>query len=119
NFTLVYKLLNMPVLRQRYLAHMRTAVKDEMDTLEDFSIIDNYYAMLDTFVNADPKKLYTYADFVNKRADLKQFLINRKASILANPEIAEVGPAITNTVFYSDSVAWQRPSSAEDVWVNA
>lgn len=118
NFVLMHKLLNIPSMRQRYLAHMRTAVKDELDTIEDFSIIDSYYSLIGTFVQADPKKLYTYADFVNKKPLQKQFIKDRRANILSNSEVAQVGPKITNTVFYSDSIAWKRPMSNENVWVN-
>ena len=119
NLPLISKLFHVPSIRQRYLAHMRTVVKDELDTLENFSIIDSYYQLIDSFVKADPKKLYTYADFLNRKNTLKSFIKDRKSYILGNAEIAEVGPDITNTTFYSDSIAWKRPEANEEVWVTA
>ena len=117
NLPLLKKLLNKPWLRQRYLAHMRTIVKDEFNSAEQDPIIDSYYSMIDSFVQADPKKLYTYADFVNYRPKLKQFVVDRRAQLLANTEMMDVGPTITNTTFYADSIAWKRPAAYDSVWV--
>ncbi len=119
NFVLLHKLLNIPSMRQRYLAHMRTAVIDELDTIESFSIIDSYYNLIDSIVQADTKKLYTNSDFVNKKPLQKQFIKDRHISILSNTEVAQAGPVISNVVFYSDSIAWKRPKADEVVWVNA
>ena len=56
------RLMAIPALRERYYAHMRTM-------LEDFSWADlspqllGYKALIDAAVQADPKRIYTYAQF--------------------------------------------------------
>ena len=119
NFALMYKLLNIPVLRQRYLAHLRTVVYDELDTTEVFPMLDLYHSMVDSIVFADPKKLYTYSNFTGSLAAMKSFVIQRINFLLADAEVNHTGPVISNVIFYGDSVAWQRPHPNTNVWVTA
>ncbi|REJ81710.1 MAG: PKD domain-containing protein [Bacteroidetes bacterium] len=117
-YPLLYKLLNQSQLRQRYLAHFRTIVKDMLDTSAVFPMIDTYYSMIDSMVFADPVKNYTYTEFVDHRNVLKGFINSRKSYVLGRSEINVVPPVISNTIMYVDSTPWKRPSHNETVLVN-
>ena len=114
---MLYKLLNNPKLRQRYLAHYRTIVNEEMDTTQLFQMIDDYYSMIDPVVQNDPVSNYTYSEFLDHREVLKDFIIERKDFIKNNSEYDVESPVITNTIFYTDTTAWQRPQANQAISV--
>ncbi|MFM8485996.1 MAG: CotH kinase family protein, partial [Bacteroidota bacterium] len=68
NYPLLNKLLAVPSIRQRYLAHMRTLVQDELNTTSFNALIDQYDAMINAAVQADPKKLYSYTQYTAEKA---------------------------------------------------
>jgi hypothetical protein len=113
-YALLNKLLAVPQYRQRYIAHMRTIMKDEMDVAVINKHIDNFKSHIDTLVNADPKKLYTYAQFNTGVAGLKSFVTTRRNTILNNPEFATVPPVIQYTNMYNKKVQlWGKPAENE------
>jgi hypothetical protein len=99
NYPLLNKLLNVPEWRQRYLAHLRTIINDELNTANCNAMLDNYKNQIDAMVQADPKKLSTYAQFTTGVNDLKTFVNTRRNSLLANAEVAQVAPIITNAKY--------------------
>lgn len=105
----VSRLMTIPRLRERYFAHYRTM-------LEDFSWADlqgdllGYKALIDAAVLADPKRLYSYAQFqsnfntqtfVNVGGStlpcpgLEQYLVTRRNFLLNQPDLTKVQPQIT------------------------
>ncbi len=119
NYPLLNRLLAIPGLRQRYLAHLRTLIAEAFDTTTAFPLIDGYKALIDTMVQNDPKKLYSYSQFVNEITVLKNFITLRKGFLNNNPEVMQTGPSISNTVYYTNGNAWTAPSDSDDVVVNA
>ncbi|TAH42312.1 MAG: T9SS type A sorting domain-containing protein [Bacteroidetes bacterium] len=119
NYALLYKLLNHPQIRQRYLAHMRTMVNEVLDTAKIFPVIDAFYSQIDPIVQNDVVQNYTYADFLNHKSVLKNYILNRKAYITSNSEINKNLPLISNSVFYSDTTAWEAPGANENVLVTS
>jgi hypothetical protein len=117
-YPLLYKLVNHPQLRQRYLAHYRTFVDYALDTSIVFPLINTFHGMIDTFVSVDPVNNYTYAEFLDDKDILKDYVVDRKNYVLGRAEIDVESPVISNTVFYSDSLAWEAPMANQDVIVN-
>ncbi|HNS12689.1 MAG TPA: CotH kinase family protein [Bacteroidia bacterium] len=119
NYPLLYRLLAVPELRQRYLAHMRTLIEEALDTSSAFQIMDQYRSLIDTMVQNDPKKFYSHAQFVSEIQTLKNWIVNRKANLLANAEVNVSGPEISNVSYFSQGVQWQQPVVSEPVLVQA
>lgn len=120
NYPLLNKILAVPQWRQRYLAHMRTIIADELTPAQTNVILDNYKTMIDALVNSDPKKLYTYNQFVTEVTTLKNWVNTRRTNLLANTEVAQVAPVISTVSYYNSSnQQWVAPVSMEASVVNA
>ena len=59
----IRRLLAIPHLRARYLAHIRTIVNEWLDWDLLHPVITEYQSLVDTEVKADDKKLYAYEAF--------------------------------------------------------
>jgi hypothetical protein len=119
NYPLLNRLLAVPELRQRYLAHFRTLLNEEMDTTSAFQLLDNYKTQIDTMVFNDPKKIYTYSNFTTEVAALKTFIRNRRTYLLSNVEVNRVSPQISNVEYYTNHNIWTVPTATETVNVTA
>jgi len=134
NFTAFNKpvlshVLASPELRQRYMAHYRVARAElEWAALEpEFAALR---ALIDSAVQADPKKLYTYANFqdnftttVNLAGGglaggsiigIQQFVMQRGTFLNGQTELAAQGPVITGV-----QASEEFPDASEPVWVTA
>ena len=119
NYPLMNKLFAVPQWRQRYLAHLRTMIAEVYDTASANGLLNTYKALIDTMVQNDPKKLYTYAQFTSELNVLKSFITARKNSLNANTEVAATSPVISNTAYYTVGNAWTAPNSAQTVTVRS
>lgn len=119
NYPLLNKILNVPQWRQRYLAHLRTLIETEMNTTACNAIIDNYAAFINAQVQSDPKKIYTYTQFQNEIPILKNFINNRRNNLLANTEVAQVAPTISNVSYSSPNGIWMPPNDLQTANVTA
>jgi hypothetical protein len=117
NYPLLNRLLQVPALRQRYLAHLRTILADEFDATATATIVDNYYTHIDSLVNKDPKKLYTYTAFNAEKAKLKTFINARRNFLNTQPDVNKIGPSITNAAYYADNTEWKQPVGNQEVTV--
>ena len=61
----ISRLLSIPHLRARYLAHLRTIINEWLDWSVLGPIIEEYQSLVDAEVKADDKKLYPYDAFAN------------------------------------------------------
>jgi len=61
----ISRLLAVPHLRARYLAHVRAIVNEWLDWRVLGPIIEEYQSLIDAEVKADDKKLYSYDGFAN------------------------------------------------------
>ena len=109
NYPLLNKLLVVPSIRQRYLAHMRTIISEKMQSSNFNALIADYNALINAEVQADPKKLYTYTAYTNELTYLQNFITNRRNNLLANSEVAQVAPVISNTYHSVNGTQWQAP----------
>ncbi len=120
NYPLLNKLLTVPSIRQRYLAHFRTIIQEEMNAANCDEILDNYKAQIDALVQSDPKKLYTYNQFVAEETVLKDWMESRVNYLNTNTELLQVAPTISSPVYKNSSgEEWEQPDQYTDVTVNA
>lgn len=120
NYPLLNKLLNVPEWRQRYLAHYRTILNETFTTANATALIDEIDAQISALVAADPKKLYTTAQYTSSVPALKSFVTNRRAYLLSNSEVAQVGPVITSAKFYNGNLQeYVEPIANEVVNIKA
>lgn len=105
-------LLSNPYLRGRYMAHFREALLAELDWSLLQPRFDAHRALIDSAVQNDPKKLYSYAAFVNNftstvslgvggpfggnRIGIQEYVDQRRALLLSDAEVSAVAPTITN-----------------------
>jgi hypothetical protein len=122
------RVLSVPELRQRYMAHLRAALREF--TVADFDVeFLQYRALIDAAVQADPKKLYTYTQFVNNFTTsvnlpagpgggtvpgLLPFVTQRVALMNTDPEVSAPAPAVANVHHTPDA-----PNPGDAVWVRA
>lgn len=106
---LTTKLFAIPEYRQRYLAHLRTVLQRSF-TIEKYGyLVDTYAAMIRSEVEADPIKLSTLAEFdgetAGEMAILKEYVRDRRAFLLADPEVNVPSPVLVSVSHDSMPVA--------------
>ena len=120
NYPLLNKMLAVPAWRQRYLAHLRTIIQEELDPANCAAQLDHYQTMISTLVQQDPKKIYTFNQFNTEVQALKQFVTNRRNFLLSNAEVAQVAPTIQAVdLFNTNGEAWVQPLAGEQAHVTA
>lgn len=115
NYPLLNRLLAVPELRQRYLAHLRTIVNEELDATAFNDLVDTYKALIDTAVQSDTKKLMTYAEFTSGVTALKNNRTARVNTLNADSEMAQVPPTISGTEHIVDAGVNAQPGENETV----
>jgi hypothetical protein len=109
NKPVLSRVLSVPELRQRYMAHYRVAMA-ELNWATLGPVFDAHRALIDAHVQADPKKLYSYTLFVNNFTQnvtmpygglaggtiigLQPFVVQRAAFLAGQAELVAVGPTI-------------------------
>jgi hypothetical protein len=108
NRPLMSHVLDVPELRQRYMAHIRAALA-EFNWAHFEPIFTAHRNLIDAAVQADPKKLYSYTAFQSNFtasvnlgsgfgggtvSGLQPFVNSRAAFIATHPEIAAPAPTI-------------------------
>ena len=113
NFPLLNRLLSIPSIRQRYLAHVRTILEEEMNLEEVFSLIDTYVALIDESVKLDPKKLISYEEFLSGVTELKKYFTDRKSFLESNSEVNVTDIQLSQATFGVNGVKNSLPFSNE------
>ncbi|MFN0036395.1 MAG: CotH kinase family protein [Saprospiraceae bacterium] len=119
NYPLLNRLLAVPSIRQRYLAHFRTLVADEMNTTEFNALVDQYDAVINAGVQTDTKKLYSFNQYGSEKQTIKTFVQNHRNTLLNHFEMTAVGPSISNATMTSAAGAWADPLADAPVTVTA
>ena len=110
NYPLLNKILAAPSMRQRYLAHMRTIITEQFDTAVTNARFNAFRALVDTVVQNDPKKMYSYTQYNNEIQVLRNFVTNRKNYLNTNTEIQQVPPNILGAPYYTNGIQYQQPT---------
>lgn len=134
NFELVTRpvlsrLLSVPELRQRYMAHYRT-VRQDLSWDYFGPLFEAQRSLIDAAVQADPKKLYPYSQFLDNFTftvfmplpglgggnivGLRQFVESRASFLDASEELLASGPAILAV-----AASASQPAAAQPVWIAA
>ncbi len=107
NKPVLSRMLAVPELRQRYMAHYRTILR-ELDWAHFGPLFEAQRQLIDAAVKADTKKLYSYQMFQQNYTSsvtlttipfeslvgLRQFLDQRSALLAGNAELVAAGPVI-------------------------
>jgi len=95
NRPVISKLLAVPELRQRYLAHMRTILEREFNPENLNALIDQYAKTIEAYVEEDPKKDFTMASFRSGITSLKNLIKTRHAYLSSHAELSKAPPSIS------------------------
>jgi hypothetical protein len=98
---------------------VRTIIEESLDETYYNNKIDGFYNLIDTFVKNDPKKLYTYDQFVASRTALKNWLRNRKTFLMSNAEVNRVYPEISDVIHTANGSTLSAPNASQKEIVTA
>lgn len=95
--TPLYRLLNVPSLRKKYLQNVQTIANEQFDWKKLKPVIDGYRALIDKEVELDTRKLYSLAEYRESHADestsrynLRAFADGRRNYLLNHAEIKKL-----------------------------
>jgi spore coat protein CotH len=114
NRPLLHRLLRIDELRQRYLAHLRTVLKESYHPAVMTPMIHFLHTLSINAILADPNKNFTMTAYTNDLNSLKAFVTNRY-NFLTNH--AELRPLPPNIVTVSGPAT--APTAAETPLVTA
>lgn len=118
DFPLMNRMLAVPSIRQRYLAHVRTILEDYFNPEFCNAHIDQLFEMIDQLIQEDPKKFYSYNQFVNSVNNLKQYIVTRRNNLLGHEEMTNIEPLEINNIEQSvNDVLWTSPTSEDEVLI--
>ena len=117
DFPLLHRLLQNNEIRQRYLAHVRTILELHFTEDQVHARIDEFAAMLDERVQNDPKKIYSYNQFLNGVQSLKNTVSNRIGILSAHDEVDRTGVLISAVQMETSAGVDMAPLSDEEVQV--
>ncbi|MBI4327610.1 MAG: lamin tail domain-containing protein, partial [Chloroflexi bacterium] len=120
NRPVIRRLLGIPELRQRYLAHIRTALQEYFNPTVMTALINQYASVSVAAIAADPKKGYTgMTTYTNDLNALKSFITQRYTFLTNHAELKPVPPNIVAVSGPASSpTAAERPFVTADVRVN-
>lgn len=116
-FPLLNRLLQNTEVRQRYLAHLRTILADHFLEQAIHDRIDEFAAILDQRVQDDPKRIYSYNQFLNGVQSLKDLISQRISYLQSHTEINREGVAMANVVMETAAGVGLPPQANENVQI--
>lgn len=119
NYPLLHKLLAVPAIRQRYLAHYRTILKEVYNPAFLHPVIDAYAALVDSAVKADPRRPVSYEAFTAAVASLKDHVTQRSTFLNAHDSINVNSLIISDVQWQVRGTSWATPSATDTVTVTA
>jgi hypothetical protein len=118
DFPLLNRLLKNVEIRQRYLAHLRTVLEKHFTIPRVYGRIDEFAAILDQKIKDDPKKIYTYNQFVSDIQYLKNMVTARINTLKGNTEVDREGILITDLTMESSEGIGIAPKQNEEAKVS-
>ena len=102
---LIYRLLAVPHLRARYLAHYRTIIRDWLSRESIFPIMDRHLRLISKEIGRDQKKIFSRELFEKNIEEdvevgrlqisgLLSFIDKRRDYLLSHPELSQPVPSI-------------------------
>ncbi len=129
NRPVISKLLAVPELRQRYLAHIRTVLSENYNPTVMTGLINQYSVLSVADISADTRKGYSMSTYTNDLTALKRFVTNRFAYLTNHAEIRAVPPNIVavhvpapvpvagQTPFITAQVVAEGTNGLDSVWL--
>jgi len=118
-YPLLNKLLTVPSIRQRYLAHYRTILDEIYNPGYIGTMVNTYAAKIDSAIKADPKKRMTYDEFKTAVTEMKSVITQRHLFLSTHDSIVVKGLTISDVCWQVNSKDWKNPSSTDTVVVKA
>ena len=118
DFVLMNKLFSIPSIRSRYIAHLKTLLNQNFNDNFINELIDNYSQMIYQHVMNDPKKIYSFQEFINEVQSIKNFFSLRFNFLINNDEISQQGCIIDNVTYYVSDSEFAQPTDDDNVVVN-
>ena len=94
NRPLLHRLLPINELRQRYLSHMRTVLRESYHPAVLTPIINAFHAQSISAIMADPNKNFTMPAYTNDLNSLRAFVTNRYNFLTNHAELRPLAPDI-------------------------
>ena len=94
NRPILSKLLSVPSLRQRYLAHMRTVLRESFHPDVLTPVIDRLHALSVKAIMEDTRKGFTMTAYTNDLRSLRTFVTNRYRFLTNHAELRPAAPSI-------------------------
>lgn len=114
------KLLNVPNIKERYLAHMRTVLKESFNPQNMNAVIDEYAAKIESYVKNETKGAVTYNRFLSAVNKLKKDIETRYTVLSTNSSVAAEGLSISDVKWLTrGDFPWASPSSSDTVTISA
>ncbi len=115
------KLLNIPELRQRYLAHFRSILLQSFDPDVAEPILEQYQALIDDGVANDPHPHngISYAGFDDAVDEVKNYIADRYALLTNDSEVSLQGPSISNVYQQIDGETVDSITSSQSPTITA
>jgi len=119
NYPLLNKLLAVPNIRQRYLAHFRTILDESFNPDAMNKLIDRYATLIDAHIQNDPKKIMTYTQYTQELSNLKNIIRTRYNYLTSHSEVNVKGLTISDVQWSVAGTMWAQPSPDDKVSVTA
>lgn len=117
DFPLMNRMLQNQEIRQRYLAHFRTILDKHFRPEMVHERIDELAPLIDQRIQDDPKKIYSYNQYLNGLEDLKDFVSDRYNFLLTDEEVDRDPVEISMVEMESTDGIGQAPLEDEEVTV--
>lgn len=117
-YALIYKLLNVPSLKERYLAHYRTVVSEAFNPFTVSALISEFDTKINAKVKADPKKNFTDAEYSAELTKINNFVNDRYNYLYTQMDFVREGIAIEDVKWWAGDRLYGAPSSSDSVCVN-
>lgn len=114
NYPLLNRLLVIPEVRQRYLAHVRTILTDSFNE-DTQALIESLRPFIADHVAEDPKTSTTFSQFNIGVNRLKNLISDRKNIILNNVEVNVESPVVDYLNFSVNDEIGQIPGQEDEV----
>lgn len=119
-YPLMNILLNVPELRQRYLAHYRTLMSEVLNPSVADAKIDTYVNLITPFINEQSSvRAYSVSQFQTDVNSLKNFFEERHNYLSSNNEVAMTGLTIGDVKDAVNGQVSVRPTANQTVQVSA
>jgi spore coat protein CotH len=119
SFPLLSKLLRVPSIRQRYLAHYRTILSETYNTAYLNGVIDAWASTIDSAMQADTRQRMTYNEFKTAVTNMKSVIAQRSAFLSEHDSIAINSLTISDVSWKVDGTSWTLPTMNDTVAVTA